>query len=68
MLLGHEGKEGRWPGLACGLKEKRGGEGWAGWAAGKRGEGEKGKRFSLFLTLFKSFSNFNQTRNHAFEL
>jgi hypothetical protein len=55
MLLGHEGKEGRRPGLACGLKEKRGGEGWAGWAAGKRGEGEKGKRFSLFLTLFKSF-------------
>jgi hypothetical protein len=49
-------------------ERKRGRDGPAGpQGKGKRG---KGKRVSLFLIIFKfifKLSNFNQTRNHAFE-
>jgi hypothetical protein len=48
-------------------KEKRaGGSG----PQGRKGREERGKGFSFFKTLFKfifKLSNFNQTRNYAFE-
>jgi hypothetical protein len=52
-------------------RKERGGEGWACWAAWKRGEGEKGKKIFSFLKnsfqIIFILSNFNQTRNHAFD-
>jgi hypothetical protein len=58
--------------LSCGLKEKR--EGEKDGPAGPQGKGERGERKKGFLSFLNSFqiifklSNFNQTRNHAFEL
>jgi hypothetical protein len=58
------GKEGRRPERVCGLKEK-------GKGMGVGPVGRKGREGFLFLKLFSNsffkLSNFNQTRNHAFE-
>jgi hypothetical protein len=38
-VAGPRGKEGRKPGLACGLREKREEERWVGWARREKGGG-----------------------------
>jgi hypothetical protein len=57
--------------LACGLRKERGRElGRRGGPQKGKGREEREKGFSFFKTVFKfifKLSNFNQTRNHAFE-
>jgi hypothetical protein len=50
------------------LKEKREEGSWADWKRRERGEGERVFFLKkLFSNSFFKLSNFNQTRNHAFE-